>query len=215
MALERGERDARNAMSRIRIAAQERLIAELDTVHGFEERETANYRRQIDDLSVRQRYDIATSDDVSEVSTLRDDQGASTPLSELRHIEPVRAPTIGSLVDTAIAVIEREQREARSLACSASGPPPQIPRMLQRSITIAEPETTQAIRDEQLAAMPRLTDEELFKQENKSWNFMLAQMHDWNERERSWARFRETLETKKGGLLARRLGLKKRSLSRG
>ncbi|KZF25454.1 hypothetical protein L228DRAFT_265923 [Xylona heveae TC161] len=45
------------------------------------------------------------------------------------------------------------------------------------------------------------------RQENKSWDFMLGQMSDWQERQRSWAKFRD--EVRGTRLLGRRLGLRK------
>ncbi|MCJ1485820.1 hypothetical protein MMC06_005995 [Schaereria dolodes] len=52
------------------------------------------------------------------------------------------------------------------------------------------------------------TDAEAMKQENKTWDFMLAQMADWKERERSWEQFRR--EVSRGGMLGRRIGLGRR-----
>ncbi|MCJ1312226.1 hypothetical protein MMC25_005900 [Agyrium rufum] len=42
-------------------------------------------------------------------------------------------------------------------------------------------------------------------QESKTWDFMLSQMADWNERERSWEKFRK--EVGRSRILGRRLGL--------
>lgn len=225
VAMEKYERDQRDTLAKIRLAAQERLIAELDTAHSFEEREMASHRRQIDETSSRQTVERVVSDDVSEVSTIREDQGVVSPRPELRHADTAPAPTsVNSLVEAAIDVLEREHREARSALASTTSPPQQLPRMMQRRITIAEPDQVlpgrsaaeQAPLGPPITAAPPMTEAEAFRQENKSWNFMLAQMNDWTEREKSWAKFRETLENKRGGLLARRLGLKgRRSLSRG
>lgn len=46
------------------------------------------------------------------------------------------------------------------------------------------------------------------RHEGKTWDFMLAQMADWEERERSWGIFRNRVENgKRFGKLARRVGL--------
>lgn len=51
-----------------------------------------------------------------------------------------------------------------------------------------------------------LRGEEAVRYEGKAWEFMLAQMADWEERERSWRRFREQVGRTK--LLGRRIGLR-------
>ncbi|KAF2489297.1 hypothetical protein BU16DRAFT_177849 [Lophium mytilinum] len=52
-----------------------------------------------------------------------------------------------------------------------------------------------------------LRGEEALKHESKTWDFMLGQMADWEERERSWGKFRETVNTGRTKLLGRRIGL--------
>ncbi|OJD28738.1 uncharacterized protein BKCO1_11500016 [Diplodia corticola] len=44
-------------------------------------------------------------------------------------------------------------------------------------------------------------------QENKSWDFMLSQMADWEERERSWGRFRSEVERRQGRIHAMGVGI--------
>jgi hypothetical protein len=51
----------------------------------------------------------------------------------------------------------------------------------------------------------RERDEEALREENKAWEFMLGQMKDWEERERSWKKFREGLEGKRKAGLGGRL----------
>ncbi|OCL03115.1 hypothetical protein AOQ84DRAFT_160209 [Glonium stellatum] len=51
-----------------------------------------------------------------------------------------------------------------------------------------------------------LRGDEAVRYEGKAWEFMLAQMTDWEERERSWGRFREQVGRTK--LLGRRIGLR-------
>ncbi|KAK2794091.1 hypothetical protein FQN52_009173 [Onygenales sp. PD_12] len=53
-----------------------------------------------------------------------------------------------------------------------------------------------------------LDDEALCAQESKTWDFMLAQMADWEERERSWKKFKEEMDKKlRPGKLGLGLGL--------
>lgn len=58
----------------------------------------------------------------------------------------------------------------------------------------------------------RRYDEDALVEEGKSWDFLLAQMADWKERERSWDGFRKEVERKrekgKGGVLGLGLGLR-------
>lgn len=51
-----------------------------------------------------------------------------------------------------------------------------------------------------------LRGEETARYESRAWEFMLGQMADWEDRDRSWARFREQVGRTK--LLGRRLGLR-------
>jgi hypothetical protein len=45
--------------------------------------------------------------------------------------------------------------------------------------------------------------------EDKRWDWLLAQMSDWEERDKSWRKFREELEGGKRHKLAKRLGVNK------
>jgi hypothetical protein len=53
-----------------------------------------------------------------------------------------------------------------------------------------------------------LRKEEAIKNEGQSWDFLLAQMGDWDERHRSWARFRQEIGTSRTKLLNRRIGFR-------
>ncbi|KAF2452727.1 hypothetical protein BDY21DRAFT_375304 [Lineolata rhizophorae] len=53
-----------------------------------------------------------------------------------------------------------------------------------------------------------LRGEDGVRHEGKAWDFMMAQMADWEERERSWRRFR--MDVGRTKLLGRRLGLARR-----
>jgi hypothetical protein len=60
----------------------------------------------------------------------------------------------------------------------------------------------------ELAAARKMQEEDLMlKQETRTWDFMIAQMSDWEERERSWKKFRN--EVGRTRLLGRRLGLRR------
>ena len=43
--------------------------------------------------------------------------------------------------------------------------------------------------------------------EDKRWDWLLAQMGDWKERDQSWRRFRKDLERANQGKLVKRLGI--------
>lgn len=45
--------------------------------------------------------------------------------------------------------------------------------------------------------------------EDKRWDWLLAQMSDWEERDKSWKKFRQELEGGKRHKLAKRLGVNK------
>ncbi|KAI9704768.1 MAG: hypothetical protein M1836_006548 [Candelina mexicana] len=55
--------------------------------------------------------------------------------------------------------------------------------------------------------LERCKGEEVLQRETKSWDFMLGQMADWKEREKSWNKFREEAVFNRS--LGRRLGLRK------
>ncbi|TAQ83135.1 hypothetical protein B7494_g8541 [Chlorociboria aeruginascens] len=47
----------------------------------------------------------------------------------------------------------------------------------------------------------------VLEEEDKRWDWLLAQMSDWEERDKSWKKFRKELEGGKRARLARRLGM--------
>lgn len=49
---------------------------------------------------------------------------------------------------------------------------------------------------------------EALRNENKSWDFMLHQMKDWEERDQSWTNFRKEVSCGRRMKLARRIGIK-------
>lgn len=52
----------------------------------------------------------------------------------------------------------------------------------------------------------RETGEDILVREDKQWDWLLAQMRSWDERERSWARYRRDLESNQRKKLLRRIG---------
>ena len=63
-----------------------------------------------------------------------------------------------------------------------------------------------AARERRLYMEKCSSEREALRQENKSWDFMLGQMSDWQERERSWEGFKKNVEGRKllGNKLFRR-----------
>lgn len=49
----------------------------------------------------------------------------------------------------------------------------------------------------------------VLEMEDRRWDWLLAQMSDWEERDKSWKKFRKELECGKRAKLARRLGMSK------
>jgi hypothetical protein len=47
----------------------------------------------------------------------------------------------------------------------------------------------------------------VLEKEDKRWDWLLAQMSDWEERDNSWKKFRQELEGGKRAKLAKRLGM--------
>lgn len=54
-------------------------------------------------------------------------------------------------------------------------------------------EAANAAKERRLCMMRRIDDHEALQQESKSWDFMLSQMADWKERERSWEKFQRDI----------------------
>ena len=63
-----------------------------------------------------------------------------------------------------------------------------------------------AARERRLYMTKCINGREALRQENKTWDFMLGQMADWTERERSWDGFKKNVEGRKllGNKLFRR-----------
>lgn len=67
----------------------------------------------------------------------------------------------------------------------------------------------QQARDQRLYRERCLRGDEALRNENKGWDFMMVQMADWEERERSWMRFRESVRGPRRTMLAKRIGMPK------
>ncbi|KAL9117502.1 MAG: hypothetical protein Q9187_005961 [Circinaria calcarea] len=67
------------------------------------------------------------------------------------------------------------------------------------------PHAAQQARERRLYLEKHESEQLVLRQENKSWDFMLSQMTDWRERERSWENFRRDVGRTR--MLGRRLGL--------
>ena len=48
----------------------------------------------------------------------------------------------------------------------------------------------------------------VLEKEDRRWDWLLAQMSDWEERDKSWKKFRQELEGGKRAKLAKRLGMR-------
>jgi hypothetical protein len=72
-------------------------------------------------------------------------------------------------------------------------------------------EAAKAARERRLYLQKCREEREALRQESMSWDFMISQMADWKERERSWQKFRAEVDQNKGfggrgsGLWRRRL----------
>jgi len=67
----------------------------------------------------------------------------------------------------------------------------------------------QEAREQRLYRERCLKEDEALRNESKGWDFMMAQMADWEERERSWMRFRESVRGPRRTMLAKRIGMPK------
>ena len=82
---------------------------------------------------------------------------------------------------------ERDQRRTASPpARSASPSPPYNVDETVRSTTIDAPSTTPAIGHQTSVAD--------FEEESKTWDWMMSQMADWEQRQRDWKRFKENFD---------------------
>ncbi|KAG6032511.1 hypothetical protein E4U41_007214 [Claviceps citrina] len=78
----------------------------------------------------------------------------------------------------------------------------EVARPLEDPSLVGEVAAAEARRDRLL----RETGEDILVREDRQWDWLLAQMRSWDERERSWARFRRDLESTQRKKLFRRIG---------
>ncbi|KAI9755897.1 MAG: hypothetical protein M4579_004111 [Chaenotheca gracillima] len=103
----------------------------------------------------------------------------------------------------ASAESERAAIAAAMSAPRAMPPPDSKEDILEEDPYLVGGEAAARAKEERLQRVRR--GEEVLRQEDKAWDFMIAQMADWDERERSWTNFRRELD--RPGLLRRRLGV--------
>ena len=100
--------------------------------------------------------------------------------------------------------------QASSSATPSSSFPADIPTApfspLEDPYLVGESAAAQA-RAQRIYREMCLRSDEACKNEGKSWDFLLAQMVDWDERERSWTRFRQDVGNRSRKLLDRRMGM--------
>ena len=95
--------------------------------------------------------------------------------------------------------------ETHQNKCAAENEDEESPQSPLEDPDLVGPEAAARARERRIYMARCNNDAEALKQENKSWDFMLAQMGDWKEREKSWEQFRR--EVSRGGVLGRRIGL--------
>lgn len=93
-------------------------------------------------------------------------------------------------------------RRSRTLTDDLQDHSEPITRPLEDPHLVGEVAATQA-RNERLA---RETGNDILVREDRQWDWFLAQMRDWDERDRSWTRFRREAEMSSRKKLLRRIG---------
>lgn len=83
-------------------------------------------------------------------------------------------------------------RELEEFGCELSGVEGRRVRPLEDPELVGE-DAAERARRERL----RREGDEVLLREDKRWDWMLAQMDDWEVREKSWKKFRETSERKR------------------
>lgn len=64
----------------------------------------------------------------------------------------------------------------------------------------------QAAAEARQQRIAREVGESMLREEDKQWDWMLAQMKTWEERERNWTRFRQEATNSRRKTLFRRIG---------
>ncbi|KAI9797908.1 MAG: hypothetical protein M1825_005677 [Sarcosagium campestre] len=125
---------------------------------------------------------------------------ASSPQERLYHSVAKRRATMANVESERLAMVS-----ASSMLLARAQPPAECAEdIIEEDPFLVGSEAAEQARKERLKRK-RARGEEVLRQEDKAWDFMLGQMADWDERERSWARFKR--ESEKPGLLRRRLGI--------
>ncbi|KAK7734741.1 hypothetical protein SLS53_007847 [Cytospora paraplurivora] len=104
------------------------------------------------------------------------------------------------LLRNATRILERvnEDGGSGSVTPSSDG----ILRPLEDPYLVGEVAAARARRER----MARENDEEVLHNEDRRWDWFLAQTQDWEERNVSWKQFRRDMQTSSRGRLARRMG---------
>lgn len=119
------------------------------------------------------------------------------------------SPRPGAVARAAPGSASSASSSAGSSAGDASFPqgvdePQEPPNPLEDPYLVGE-EAAAAARAQRIYREMCLRGDEAIRYEGKTWEFMLAQMADWEERERSWKKFRSEVGRTK--ILGRRIGL--------
>ncbi|KAI9799396.1 MAG: hypothetical protein M1833_004096 [Piccolia ochrophora] len=123
---------------------------------------------------------------------------ASSPQQRHYHSVANRRATMAN------AESERQAIATASATVMRRSPPIEcVEDIIEEDPYLVGSEAAERARAERLKRK-RERGEEILRQEDKAWDFMISQMADWEERERSWARFRKQAE--KPGFLRRRIG---------
>jgi len=103
---------------------------------------------------------------------------------------------------TVLENMEAEEKESEAMGLGTKGYRP-----LEDPLLVGEEEAERA-RKERLA---REKGDAILVREDKRWDWLLSQMKDWDEREKSWQKFRIDLSESKTSKLSRRIGMGKRT----
>ncbi|KAI9678250.1 MAG: hypothetical protein M1817_006195 [Caeruleum heppii] len=109
-----------------------------------------------------------------------------------------------------VASAATERQSMFEAAAQVGRGPSQLPITCAEHRVLEDPhlvgtEAAEQTRRERL--LRRRRGDEVLRQEDKAWDFLVRQMAEWEERDKSWARFRKEIE--RPGILRRRLGLRK------
>jgi hypothetical protein len=123
---------------------------------------------------------------------------SSTPYSSLLGHSTSTYSATASSSSTTLGGIHHNQQQTQR-------PPSPEPLIPQEDPDLVGELAAARARSSRLYRERCLRGEE-FRQEGRTWDFMFAQMADWEERDRSWRGFHEQVGRTK--LLGRRLGLR-------